>query len=54
MHGIVIYLRINDVGGWQFLTIEAAEFLCMVSIPPEEHIFGKRYLDDQPFKNCIL
>ena len=29
----------KDVRGWQFFTIEAAETLCMVCVPPEEH-FG--------------
>ena len=40
----------KDVRGWQFLTIEAAETLCMVCVPPEEHIFGKKYLGNRPFK----
>ena len=35
----VSYLK--DVRGWQFLTIEAAETLCMVCLPPKEHIFRK-------------
>ena len=32
---------IQDVRGWQFLTIEVAETLCMVFLPPEKHIFRK-------------
>ena len=39
-----------DVRGWQFLTIEADETLCMVCLPPEEHIFRKKYLGNRPFK----
>ena len=27
-----------------FLTIEAAETLCMVCLSPKEHIFRKKYL----------
>ena len=26
------------------LTIEAAETLCVICLPPEEHIFRKKYL----------
>ena len=33
---------LKDVRGWQFMTIEAAETLCMVCLPPEEHIFRKK------------
>ena len=40
----------KDVRGWQFLTIEAAETLCMVCLPPEEHIFRKTYLGNWSFK----
>ena len=29
---------IKDVRGWQFLTMKAAETLCIVCLPPEEHI----------------
>ena len=32
------------------MTIEAAETLCMVCLPPEEHIFRKKYLRNRPFK----
>ena len=32
-------LQLKDDGGWQFLTIEAAETLCMVCLPPDEHIY---------------
>ena len=28
----------KDVRGWQFLTMKAAETLCIVCLPPEEHI----------------
>ena len=41
---------VKDVRGWQFLTIEAAEILCMVCVPPEEHNFGKK-LGNRLFKN---
>ena len=41
---------IKDVRGWQFLTVEAAETLCMVCVPTEEHIFRKKYLGNQAFK----
>ena len=36
---IIPYLK--DFRGWQFLTIEAVETLCIVCLPAEEHIFGK-------------
>ena len=42
---------LKDVRGWQFLAVEADETLCMVCLPPEEHIFRKNYLGNQPFKN---
>ena len=32
---------LKDVREWQFLTIEAAETLCMVCLPPEEHILER-------------
>ena len=38
----------KDIRGWQFLTIEAANILCMVV--PEGHIFRKKYLGNRPFK----
>ena len=41
---------IKDVQVWQFLTIEAAETWCKVCLPPEEHIFRKKYLGNRPFK----
>ena len=41
---------LNDVPGWQFFTIEAAGTLCMICLPPEEHIFRKKYLGNRPFK----
>ena len=28
----------KDVRGWQFLTMKAAETLCIVCLPPEKHI----------------
>ena len=31
----------KDVQGWQFLTTEAAETLCMICLSLEEHIFKK-------------
>ena len=31
----------KDVLAWQFLTMEAAETLCMVVVPPEERTFRK-------------
>ena len=37
---------IKDVQRWQFLTTEAAESLCMVCLPPEEHIFTKNWVKD--------
>ena len=30
--------KFKDVRGWQFLTMKAAETLCIVCLPPEEHI----------------
>ena len=44
------YKTLKDVRGWQFLTIEAAETLCMVCLPPDEDIFRKKYLSNRPFK----
>ena len=43
MHNITFVheLAVKGVGGWQFLTIEADETLCMVRLPPEERIFKK-------------
>ena len=34
--------KLEDVRGWQFLTVEVAETLCMVYLPPEEHISKKK------------
>ena len=31
-------VEFKDVRGWQFLTMKAAETLCIVCLPPEEHI----------------
>ena len=33
-----------------FLTMKAAETLCMVFALPEEHIFRKQYRGNRPFK----
>ena len=44
----------KGVLGWQFLTIEAAETLCMVCLPPEEHIFRKKHLGNRPFKKSYF
>ena len=35
---VLMDLAIKDVRGWQFLTMKAAETLCIVCLPPEEHI----------------
>ena len=40
---LVVYIARNtlvlkDVRGWQFLRMKAAETLCIVYLPPEEHI----------------
>ena len=32
------YKSLKDVRGWQFLTMKAAESLCVVCLPPEKHI----------------
>ena len=40
----------KDVRGRQLLTTEAAEILCMVFIPPEEHIFRKTYRGNRPYR----
>ena len=31
-------VTLKDVRGWQFLTMKAAETLCIVCLPPEKHI----------------
>ena len=41
--------EVKDVRGWQFSTIEAAEALCMVCLPPDEIFFRNRYLSNRPF-----
>ena len=43
-------ITFKDVRGWQFLTIEAAETLCMACVPPEQHVFRKKYLGNRSFK----
>ena len=30
--------ELKDVQGWQFLTMKAAETLCIARLPPGEHI----------------
>ena len=52
MYDLMFVLKslLKDVRGWQFLTIEAVETLCMVCLPPEEHIFRTKYLGNRPFK----
>ena len=47
-------IMFKDVRGWQFLTIEAAETLCMVCVPPEEHILRKNIWVIDLSKNHIL
>ena len=40
-HKITLFEKkydIKDVRGWQFLTMKAAEILCIVCLPPEKHI----------------
>ena len=32
------FIFIKDVRGWQFLTVKVSETLCIVCLPPEEHI----------------
>ena len=44
----VLDLSFKDVRGWQFLTMKAAETLCVVCLPPEEHISWKKYLGNRP------
>ena len=41
---------VKDVRGWQFLTMKAAETLCIVCLPPEERISLKKYLGNRPSK----
>ena len=41
---------IKDVRGWQFLTMKAAESLCIVCLPLEKHISWKKYLGNRPSK----
>ena len=44
----------KDVRGCQFLTVEATETFCMVFVPPEKHIFRKKYRGNRPSKSHIL
>ena len=39
MFVFVFFTVFKDVRGWQFLTMKAAETLCIVYLPPEEHIY---------------
>ena len=41
----------KDVRGWQFLTMKAAETLCIVCLPPEKYISWKKYLGNRLSKN---
>ena len=50
MNGLYDIVSLKDVRGWQFLTIEVAETLRVVCLPPDEHIFRKKYFGDRPFK----
>ena len=43
-------IYIKDVRGWQFLTMKAAETLCIVCLPPEGIYFLKKYLGSRPSK----
>ena len=36
--GLCMPVTLKDVRGWQFLTMKAAETLCIVCLPPEKHI----------------
>ena len=55
MYSEILVLRLfKDVRGWQFLTVEAAETLCMAYVPLEEHNFRKKYLGNRPVKSNIL
>ena len=49
-----IQIYFKDVRGWQILTIEAAETLCMVCLPPEEHIFRRKFLGNRLSKKIIF
>ena len=44
----------KDVPGGQFVTIEAAETLCMVFVPPEEHIFREKIFGKSTFKKVTF
>ena len=45
---------IKDVRGRQFLTIEAAETLCMACVPQKEHISKKKYLGNRRLKESDI
>ena len=57
-HNLSLYTKLmtvfKDVRGWQFMTMKAAETLCIVCLPPEKHISCKNiWVIDLP-KNHIL
>ena len=41
---------VKDVRGWQFLTMKAAETLCIVCLPPEKNI----WITDLPKKSHFI
>ena len=43
-----------DVRGWQFLTMKAAETLCIVAHNQKNMFPEKKYLGNRPSKNHIL
>ena len=49
-----LFFFIKDVRGWQFLTTEAAETLCIICLPPKEHIFRKNTWVTDLSKSHIL
>ena len=50
---LVADFDVKDVRGWQFLTIEAAESLCMVFVPSEEH-FQKKNIEVIDLSNSLI
>ena len=50
-----VWSGIKDFWGWQFLTMKAAETLCIVCLPPEEHISWKNiWVTDLPKKSHFV
>ena len=45
---------IKNVWGWQFLTMKAAETLCIVCLPPGKHISLKKKLGNRPSKKSLF